>query len=187
MTVATLLLTCLVFLLLGWTAADPYFVTALSVGGIVCIAASNGGTTSQDLKTGFWVGGTPWKQQIAILIGATVSALLLGPILIQLNESSTVYQRVEPTAFSQQFQVPEQQLLREGGQLKGERSATRILTTRRHIASGTIRWENRTRRALFDLICRADRLIWLTPVSTAWSRNAPTALTLPNTTRRKRL
>ena len=121
MTVATLLLTCLVFLLLGWTAPDPYFVTALSVGGIVCIAASNGGTTSQDLKTGFWVGGTPWKQQIAILIGATVSALLLGPILIQLNNTSTVYQRVEPTAFSQQFVVLEQQLLRDsGGQLKAE-------------------------------------------------------------------
>jgi putative OPT family oligopeptide transporter len=120
MTVATLLLTCLVFLILGWTAADPYFVTALSVGGIVCIAASNGGTTSQDLKTGFWVGGTPWKQQIAILVGATVSALLLGPILIQLNNSSTVYQKVEPTAFSQEFVVPEQQLMREGGQLKSE-------------------------------------------------------------------
>ncbi len=121
MTVATLLLTCLVFLILGWTAPDPYFVTALSVGGIVCIAASNGGTTSQDLKTGFWVGGTPWKQQIAILIGATVSALLLGPILIQLNDSSTVYQKVEPTAFSQEFRVPEQQLLRDSGQLKGEK------------------------------------------------------------------
>jgi putative OPT family oligopeptide transporter len=42
MTVATLLITCLVFLALGWTASDPYFVTALSIGGIVCIAASNG-------------------------------------------------------------------------------------------------------------------------------------------------
>src|SRR5437667_8071814 len=52
MTVATLLLTCLVFLIIGWTT-PPYFVTALSIGGIVCIAASNGGTTSQDLKTGF--------------------------------------------------------------------------------------------------------------------------------------
>lgn len=122
MTVATLLLTCLVFLLLGWTAPDPYFVTALSVGGIVCIAASNGGTTSQDLKTGFWVGGTPWKQQIAILVGATVSALLLGPILIQLNTTSTVYQKIEANTFSQQFIVPEQQLLRENsGQLKAEK------------------------------------------------------------------
>jgi putative OPT family oligopeptide transporter len=121
MTVATLLLTSLVFLLVGWTAPDPYFVTALSVGGIVCIAASNGGTTSQDLKTGFWVGGTPWKQQSAILIGALVSALFLGPILIQLNSSSTVYKPVAADAFAATFQVPEQELQRDGGQLKGER------------------------------------------------------------------
>ena len=53
MTVATLLITCLVFLALGWTSS-PYFVTALSIGGIVCIASSNGGTTSQDLKQAFW-------------------------------------------------------------------------------------------------------------------------------------
>ncbi|MCW5960548.1 MAG: oligopeptide transporter, OPT family [Pyrinomonadaceae bacterium] len=120
MTVATLLLTSLVFLLLGWTAPDPYFVTALSVGGIVCIAASNGGTTSQDLKTGFLVGGTPWKQQIAILVGALVAALLLGPILLQLNNSSTVYQPVAATAFAESFTVKEQELLRDNGELKSE-------------------------------------------------------------------
>src|SRR5204862_69010 len=90
MTVATLLLTCLVFLVIGWTA-PPFFVTALSIGGIVCIASSNGGTTSQDLKTGFLVGSTPKYQQIAILIGALASALVLGPILLQLNKSGTVY------------------------------------------------------------------------------------------------
>jgi putative OPT family oligopeptide transporter len=90
MTVATLLLTCLVFLVIGWTA-PPYFVTALSIGGIVCIAASNGGTTSQDLKTGFLVGSTPKAQQIAILVGALASALVLGYILLWLNQSSTVY------------------------------------------------------------------------------------------------
>jgi putative OPT family oligopeptide transporter len=121
MTVATLLLTCLVFLLVGWTSPDPYFVTALSVGGIVCIAASNGGTTSQDLKTGFLVGGTPRKQQIAILVGALASALVLGPILIQLNEAATVYQHVAPTAFSADFRVPEEQLLRDGNELKSEK------------------------------------------------------------------
>jgi putative OPT family oligopeptide transporter len=120
MTVATLLLTCLVFLLLGWTAADPYFVTALSIGGIVCIAASNGGTTSQDLKASFLVGGTPWRQQTAILVGALASALVLGPILIWLNNSSTVYQRVEPGTFAASFTVPENQLLKEGGNFKGE-------------------------------------------------------------------
>ncbi len=90
MTVATLLLTCLIFLLRGWTGPN-YYVTALSIGGIVCIASSNGGTTSQDLKTGFLVGSTPKYQQIAILIGAFASALILGPILLVLNDSATVY------------------------------------------------------------------------------------------------
>ncbi|MDQ3806079.1 MAG: oligopeptide transporter, OPT family [Acidobacteriota bacterium] len=90
MTVATLLLTCFIFLIIGWTGPS-YYVTALSIGAIVCIAASNGGTTSQDLKTGFLVGATPWRQQIAILIGAGASALVLGPILISLNSASTVY------------------------------------------------------------------------------------------------
>jgi putative OPT family oligopeptide transporter len=90
MTVATLLLTCLIFLIIGWTGS-PYYVTALSIGGIVCIAASNGGTTSQDLKTGYLVGSTPRLQQIAILVGALASALVLGPILLALNGSSTVY------------------------------------------------------------------------------------------------
>jgi putative OPT family oligopeptide transporter len=90
MTVATLLLTCLVFLIIGWTG-NAYYVTALSVGAVVCIAASNGGTTSQDLKTGWLVGGTPRLQQIAILIGAGVSALALGPILLKLNDTGTVY------------------------------------------------------------------------------------------------
>jgi putative OPT family oligopeptide transporter len=90
MTVATLLLTCAIFLVLGWTGPG-YYVTALSVGAIVCIAASNAGTTSQDLKTGFLVGATPRLQQIAILVGALVSALALGPILLRLNEAATVY------------------------------------------------------------------------------------------------
>ena len=90
MTVATLLLTCLIFLLIGWTGPS-YYITALSIGGIVCIASSNGGTTSQDLKTGFLVGSTPRLQQIAILVGAFASALILGPILLLLNDSATVY------------------------------------------------------------------------------------------------
>ncbi len=90
MTVATLLFTCLVFLLMGWTGGSSY-VTALSVGAIVCIAASNGGTTSQDLKTGFLLGSTPKLMQYAILIGALASALVLGPILLRLNDAATVY------------------------------------------------------------------------------------------------
>ncbi|MEP6912915.1 MAG: oligopeptide transporter, OPT family [bacterium] len=122
MTVATLLLTCLAFLIIGWTA-PPYFVTALSIGGIVCIAASNGGTTSQDLKTGFLVGSTPKYQQIAILIGALASALVLGPILMQLNQSGTVY---VPIAQSKDFTFPSgftakpEDLEKSGGQPKRE-------------------------------------------------------------------
>jgi putative OPT family oligopeptide transporter len=90
MTVATLLLTCLIFLALGYVDA-PYRLTALSVAGVVCVAASNGGTTSQDLKTGYLVGATPIWQQIAITVGALSSALVIGWILVGLNEASTVY------------------------------------------------------------------------------------------------
>lgn len=90
MTVATLLLTCLIFWLLGWTGRE-YFITALSVGAIVCVASSNGGSTAQDLKTGYLVGATPRVQQIAISIGAIASALILGPILTTLNDAATVY------------------------------------------------------------------------------------------------
>lgn len=89
MTVATLLITCLVFLVIGWTGPS-YYVTALSIGAIVCIASSNGGTTSQDLKTGYLVGSTPKYQQIAILIGALASALALGPLLLVLNNGGAV-------------------------------------------------------------------------------------------------
>jgi len=90
MTVATLLLTCLIFLVLGWTRPE-HRLTALSVAAVVCIAASNGGTTSQDLKTGFLVGATPRAQQLAILIGAISSALVIGLFLVVLNRASTVY------------------------------------------------------------------------------------------------
>jgi putative OPT family oligopeptide transporter len=124
MTVATLLLTCLAFLILGWTT-PPYFVTALSVGAIVCIASSNGGTTSQDLKTGFLVGATPKAQQIAILVGALASALLLGPMLLQLNQGSTVYMPVAGNAdfsFAQGFRAPADALEQSGGAPKRERA-----------------------------------------------------------------
>jgi putative OPT family oligopeptide transporter len=99
MTIATLLFTCLIFLLVGWTGGTHY-VTALSVGAIVCIAASNGGTTSQDLKTGFLLGATPKSQQLAIIAGAAISALCLGPILLQLNDVGTVYVPVAKLAIA---------------------------------------------------------------------------------------
>ncbi|MDZ4818401.1 MAG: oligopeptide transporter, OPT family [Planctomycetota bacterium] len=92
MTVATLSLTCLIFLALGMTSPVES-VVALSIGAVVCIAASNGGTTSQDLKTGFLVGGTPRLQQLAIVIGAVTSALVIGATLLLFNEAGTIYSR----------------------------------------------------------------------------------------------
>jgi len=97
MTIATLLLTCLIFLLVGWTGS-AYYVTALSVGAIVCIASSNGGSTSQDLKTGFLLGATPKYLQAAILFGSVASALVLGPMLLGLNDSKTIYVPVAAVA-----------------------------------------------------------------------------------------
>jgi uncharacterized oligopeptide transporter (OPT) family protein len=88
MTIATLLLTCLIFYLLGWVGLE-YRVTALSIAAIVCIASSNGGTTSQDLKTGYLVGATPRAQQWAILVGAITSALVIGVTLRLLNQVYT--------------------------------------------------------------------------------------------------
>jgi putative OPT family oligopeptide transporter len=88
MTIATLLLVCLIFVVLGWIGPE-YRLTALSIAAVVCIASSNAGTTSQDLKTGFLVGATPWKQQTAILVGALVSALVMGGTLFGLNQVYT--------------------------------------------------------------------------------------------------
>jgi putative OPT family oligopeptide transporter len=93
MTIATLLLTCLVFVLVGRTVArDPsVLLTAISVAAVVCIASSNGGTTSQDLKTGFLVGATPKYQQWGILIGTLTSALVIGGTMLALNTAGTHY------------------------------------------------------------------------------------------------
>jgi uncharacterized oligopeptide transporter (OPT) family protein len=90
MTIATLLLVCLIFFILGRTGA-PAMLTALTVAAVVCIASSNGGTTSQDLKTGFLVGATPSKQQWAILIGAVTSALVIGVTMLLLNKGGVHY------------------------------------------------------------------------------------------------
>lgn len=90
MTSATLMMTCLIFLALGWVSPQDR-VLALCIAGVVCIASSNGGTTAQSLKTGFLVGGTPRAAQWAILFGALVSALVIGATLLAFNRAGTVY------------------------------------------------------------------------------------------------
>jgi uncharacterized oligopeptide transporter (OPT) family protein len=90
MTVATLLATCLLFLAVGWSGV-PYKEMALCTAALVCVAAANGGTTSQDLKTGHLVGATPRAQQIAISVGVATSALVIGWTLLYLNDTATTY------------------------------------------------------------------------------------------------
>jgi len=85
MTIATLILTCTIFVALGWTG-DAYSPIALCVGALVCIAAANAGATSQDLKTGYIVGATPIYQQIGLVIGVLVSALIIGFTTLYLND-----------------------------------------------------------------------------------------------------
>jgi putative OPT family oligopeptide transporter len=86
MTIATLMGTCLVFVLIGRTG-EAYQPVALCVGALVCIAAANAGATSQDLKTGFLVGATPRRQQIGFIIGVLVSTLVIGGTLFLLDRT----------------------------------------------------------------------------------------------------
>lgn len=128
MTVATLLMTCTIFLMLGWTDSD-HRVAALSVAAIVCIAASNGGTTSQDLKTGYLVGGTPKYQQLAILVGALSSALVIGATLLVLNGAATIYSKKDlPTAIVDVRQLP--RLAQAGGTYSADHTSYHVLHAR---------------------------------------------------------
>ncbi|HQS50487.1 MAG: peptide transporter [Sphingobacteriales bacterium 39-40-5] len=84
MTIATLMGTCLIFISIGWTG-HLYEPMALVVGSMICIAAANAGATSQDLKTGYIVGATPRYQQLALFVGAIVSAVVIGLTLSVLD------------------------------------------------------------------------------------------------------
>ncbi len=85
MTIATLMATTAIFLVKGWTA-PAFGALAITIGGVVCIAASNAGDTSQDLKTGFLIGATPWKQQVALMIGVCISTVAIGVTLNLMNK-----------------------------------------------------------------------------------------------------
>jgi putative OPT family oligopeptide transporter len=90
MSIATLMATCAIFFVAGWTAPN-YQVLALMIGGVVCIAAAIAGATSQDLKTGYLVGATPFWQQMGLLIGVTVSTLAIGTTLNLMNTGLEKY------------------------------------------------------------------------------------------------
>lgn len=89
MTIATLILTCTIFVAVGWTG-DFYAPVALGVGAVVCIAAANAGATSQDLKTGYLVGATPIHQQNGLIIGVVASAAIIGFTTLYLHDVMTI-------------------------------------------------------------------------------------------------
>ncbi|MEZ6142856.1 MAG: oligopeptide transporter, OPT family [Zavarzinella sp.] len=99
MTVATLLLTCLLILVLDavnvLSITKEIKLTALMIAGVVCIASSNGGSTAQALKTGHILGATPIYQQISILIGALTAAAVVGVVLLYLDRAGSTYTKKE--------------------------------------------------------------------------------------------
>jgi uncharacterized oligopeptide transporter (OPT) family protein len=100
MTIATLMATAAIFLVKGWTA-PAFGALAITVGGVVCIAASNAGDTSQDLKTGYLVGSTPWKQQVALIFGVFVCIFSIGATLNAMNRGLEQFQPMaRPVAVS---------------------------------------------------------------------------------------
>ncbi|UCE25272.1 MAG: oligopeptide transporter, OPT family [Candidatus Zixiibacteriota bacterium] len=86
MTIATLLVTCLILVYFGVSGIKG-MVTAMSVGTIVCIAVCMSGDIAQDLKTGFLLGATPWKQQLTEFIGLVFPAVAMGFTIYFLNEA----------------------------------------------------------------------------------------------------
>lgn len=84
MTIATLMATSAIFVVAGWTSS-AFAALALTIGGVVCVASANAGNTSQDLKTGFLVGATPWRQQVALLIGVFAAVTVVGLTLTLMN------------------------------------------------------------------------------------------------------
>jgi len=95
MTITTLLITCVIFLLLGWTERI-YLVSAITMGCVACCAITMAGTTAQDLKAGFLLGATPKSQQLAEMLGVIIPSLALGYTLYILNAAYGIGSKLMP-------------------------------------------------------------------------------------------
>ncbi len=95
MTITTLLITCIIFVLLGWTER-LYLISAMTMGCVACCAICMAGTTAQDLKTGYILGATPMYQQIAEIIGVIIPSLALGYTIYILNQAYGIGSSVMP-------------------------------------------------------------------------------------------
>lgn len=112
MTIATLMGTCLIFIMVKWTG-HIYEPMALVVGGMICIAAANAGATSQDLKTGYLVGATPRNQQVALFVGAIVSSLAIGATIKILDQPTAemAAQGIQHAIGTDKFPAPQGTLM----------------------------------------------------------------------------
>jgi putative OPT family oligopeptide transporter len=81
MTIGTILFSALVLLVLMGPGSATGPVAAIMIGAVVCCAACIAGDNLQDLKCGYIVGATPWRQQVMLAIGALASALVMAPVL----------------------------------------------------------------------------------------------------------
>ena len=84
MTIATLLITTIILKATGNTGTAG-MIAAISIGSVICIASAIAGDVSQDLKTGYIVGATPWKQQLGEIIGVLFSAVAIGFVMYILD------------------------------------------------------------------------------------------------------
>jgi OPT family oligopeptide transporter len=112
MTIATLMGTCLIFTSVGWSG-QFFEPLALVVGGMICIAAANAGATSQDLKTGYIVGATPRYQQLSLFIGAIVSSIAIGFVVIVLDtpNAAEAAQGITHAIGSDRYSAPQATLM----------------------------------------------------------------------------
>jgi putative OPT family oligopeptide transporter len=96
----------------GWTGI-AYEPMALVVGSMICIAAANGGATSQDLKTGYIVGATPKYQQLSLFVGAVVSSVVIGATVTLLDRPTAemAAQGIQHAIGSDKFPAPQGTLM----------------------------------------------------------------------------
>ena len=91
MTIATLLFTIALVWIVGGLILDmgqtEMMVATMFIAAIVATSAAIAGDVMQDLKTGHMVGATPWRQQTAEIIGVTVGAIVIGPVLSILHDA----------------------------------------------------------------------------------------------------
>lgn len=95
MLITVLLITSCVYLALGWVER-AYLLSALTLSIVACTAIGLAGNTSQDLKTGFLLGATPWKQQLSQIVGLIIPSLVIGTTISILNQTYHIGSELMP-------------------------------------------------------------------------------------------